>query len=124
MYRTKKAVIVNGQQLQSSEGDPYVAFRAHRARMQTRRNRKSEEQNYEKMIKLRRDFDQLRQLCLWTRQRELAKQELQDVNYKVGALILPSPTSPLLHHKQQLMMMKTITMSKANEFQTVWWYLL
>merc|ERR1711935_915402 len=39
MYQVKKAEIVNGQYSTTSDADPYVAFRTHRTRMQTRRNR-------------------------------------------------------------------------------------
>merc|ERR1712106_82739 len=77
MYQVKKAEIVNGQYSTTSDADPYVAFRTHRTRMQTRRNRKGEEQNYEKMTKLKRDFEQLRKLMGKLRQREEWKQDVQ-----------------------------------------------
>ncbi|KAH8861358.1 Enhancer of polycomb like [Schistosoma japonicum] len=54
-----------------SNTDPYVAFRRRSEKMQTRKNRKSDEQSYEKMLILREQMDslgcfQLRcKLCDW-----------------------------------------------------------
>ncbi|KAA3676629.1 enhancer of polycomb-like protein [Paragonimus westermani] len=42
-----------------SNADPYVAFRRRSEKMQTRKNRKNDEQSYEKMLMLRDQMDQL-----------------------------------------------------------------
>ena len=40
----------------TSDRDPYVAFRRRTEKMQTRKNRKNDEQSYEKMLILNRDM--------------------------------------------------------------------
>lgn len=60
---------------QSTNNNPYIAFRRRTEKMQTRKNRKNDEISYEKMIKLRRDLS--RALCLLqlVKQREETKRE-------------------------------------------------
>lgn len=43
----------------NSNSDPYVAFRRRSEKMQTRKNRKNDEQSYEKMLTLRDQMELL-----------------------------------------------------------------
>ncbi|XP_042350006.1 enhancer of polycomb homolog 2-like [Plectropomus leopardus] len=60
----------------SNNSDAYVAFRRRTEKMQTRKNRKSDEVSYEKMLRLRRDFSRSVSIVQMIRRREEAKREL------------------------------------------------
>ena len=48
-----------GSGSQTTATNPYIAFRRRTEKMQTRKNRKNDEVSYEKMLKLRRDLNQV-----------------------------------------------------------------
>lgn len=60
----------------TSNNNPYLAFRRRTEKMQTRKNRKNDEASYEKMIKLKRDLGRVLQLLELVKQREFIKKEL------------------------------------------------
>lgn len=55
--------------------NPYLAFRRRTEKMQTRKNRKNDEQSYEKMLKLRRDLSRAVTLLELIKRREKTKRE-------------------------------------------------
>eukprot|EP00127_Corallochytrium_limacisporum_P002274 Clim_evm62s109 gene=Clim_evmTU62s109 len=57
----------------ASANDPYVAFRRRSERIQTRKNRQRDEINYEKIIRLQRDFERLKDLVSAMKDREQTK---------------------------------------------------
>lgn len=56
--------------------NPYLVFRRRTEKMQTRKNRKTEEQSYEKMLILKRDLIKAQQILKVIKQRESLKKEL------------------------------------------------
>jgi hypothetical protein len=60
----------------SSSSNPYLAFRKRTEKMQTRKNRKNDEQAYTHMLKLKRDLMKSLKLMELTRDREIKKNEL------------------------------------------------
>ncbi|CAB3401903.1 unnamed protein product [Caenorhabditis bovis] len=58
--------------------NPYVAFRRRAEKMQTRKNRKNDEDNYEKILKLVHDFSKAQQLFNMTTRREKLKLAMID----------------------------------------------
>jgi len=60
----------------SSNNDSYVAFRRRTEKMQTRKNRKSDEAGYSKMVKLRREFCQVVMLMELVQRREFIKTDI------------------------------------------------
>ncbi|KJE90071.1 EPC1 protein [Capsaspora owczarzaki ATCC 30864] len=67
----------------ATERDPYVAFRRRFEKMTTRRNRKTDELSYERMLKLRRDFERVRTLLDSLRRREKYKLEGYQVDVEL-----------------------------------------
>ncbi|XP_014245319.1 enhancer of polycomb homolog 1 [Cimex lectularius] len=65
------------------DDNPYLAFRRRTDKMQTRKNRKSDETSYEKMVKLRRDLSRALQLLEMVKRRETAKKELVDLTVQL-----------------------------------------
>ncbi|UMM21761.1 hypothetical protein L5515_003301 [Caenorhabditis briggsae] len=59
--------------------NPYVAFRRRAEKMQTRKNRKNDEDSYEKILKLMHDMSKAQQLFDMTARREKQKLALLDV---------------------------------------------
>ncbi|KAF7232645.1 hypothetical protein EG68_08413 [Paragonimus skrjabini miyazakii] len=59
-----------------SNADPYVAFRRRSEKMQTRKNRKNDEQSYEKMLMLRDQMDQLGKILSGLMKREAYKEAI------------------------------------------------
>lgn len=59
----------------STNNNPYIAFRRRTEKMQTRKNRKNDEISYERMIKLRRDLIRSKDLLKLIHQREEIKKE-------------------------------------------------
>ena len=55
--------------------NPYLVFRRRTEKMQTRKNRKTEEQSYEKMLILKRDLIKAQQIVKLIKQRESLKKE-------------------------------------------------
>ncbi|CAF0712238.1 unnamed protein product, partial [Brachionus calyciflorus] len=55
--------------------NPYLVFRRRTEKMQTRKNRKTEEQSYEKMLILKRDLIRAQQILKLIKQRENLKKE-------------------------------------------------
>ncbi|CAH8837725.1 unnamed protein product [Trichobilharzia szidati] len=65
-----------------SNTDPYVAFRRRSEKMQTRKNRKSDEQSYEKMLILREQMDSLGEILGRLVKREAAKEAIVSCDYR------------------------------------------
>lgn len=59
----------------TATNNPYLAFRRRTEKMQTRKNRKNDEQSYEKMLKLRRDLSRATTLLELIKRREKTKRE-------------------------------------------------
>lgn len=59
----------------AAPNNPYLAFRRRTEKMQTRKNRKNDEQSYEKMLKLRRDLSRAVTLLELIKRREKMKRE-------------------------------------------------
>ncbi|KAJ3616806.1 hypothetical protein Zmor_009013 [Zophobas morio] len=59
----------------ASVSNPYVAFRRRADKILTRKHRKVEEHSYERMVKLKRDFEKLRTLLEMVKKREKLKRE-------------------------------------------------
>jgi len=59
----------------SSNVNPYIAFRRRTEKMQTRKNRKNDEESYIKMLKLRRDLNRAVLLLDLVKKREKMKKE-------------------------------------------------
>lgn len=59
----------------SQTANPYVAFRRRTEKMQTRKNRKNEEDSYMRMLKLRRDINRVVMLLDMVKRREKLKKE-------------------------------------------------
>jgi len=55
--------------------NPYLVFRRRTEKMQTRKNRKNEEQSYEKMLILKRDLCKAQQIIKLIKKRENLKKE-------------------------------------------------
>lgn len=58
---------------QLNSNNPYVAFRRRNERIQTRKNRKSDENAYERLVKLKRDLLKAMALMELVKQRETLK---------------------------------------------------
>ncbi|XP_070694726.1 enhancer of polycomb homolog 2 isoform X2 [Pempheris klunzingeri] len=67
----------------STNGDAYVAFRRRTERMQTRKNRKSDEASYEKMLRLRREVSRTVTILEMIKRREKSKRELLHLTLEV-----------------------------------------
>ncbi|CAH8522867.1 unnamed protein product [Heterobilharzia americana] len=65
-----------------SNTDPYVAFRRRSEKMQTRKNRKSDEQSYEKMLILREQMDSLGEILSRLVKREATKEAIVSCDYR------------------------------------------
>lgn len=63
--------------------NPYVAFRRRAEKMQTRKNRKNDEDSYEKILKLMHDMSKAQQLFDMTARREKQKLALLDVESEI-----------------------------------------
>ncbi|RNA23057.1 enhancer of polycomb -like protein [Brachionus plicatilis] len=59
----------------TAPNNPYLVFRRRTEKMQTRKNRKTEEQSYEKMLILKRDLVRAQQLLKLVKQREAVKKD-------------------------------------------------
>ncbi|CAH8514582.1 unnamed protein product [Schistosoma rodhaini] len=66
----------------SSNTDPYVAFRRRSEKMQTRKNRKSDEQSYERMLILREQMDSLGEILGRLVKREATKEAIVNCDYR------------------------------------------
>jgi enhancer of polycomb-like protein len=60
---------------QTAAANPYIAFRRRTEKMQTRKNRKNEEDSYVRMLKLRRDINRAVMLLDLVKRREKLKKE-------------------------------------------------
>lgn len=60
--------------------NPYLVFRRRTEKMQTRKNRKNEEQSYEKMLILKRDLCKAQQILKLINKRESLKKEFLKLN--------------------------------------------
>ncbi|XP_006003852.2 enhancer of polycomb homolog 2 isoform X1 [Latimeria chalumnae] len=67
----------------STNTDPYVAFRRRTEKMQTRKNRKNDEASYEKMLKLKREFNRAITILEMIKKREKTKRELLHLTLEV-----------------------------------------
>ncbi|CAH8292985.1 unnamed protein product [Schistosoma turkestanicum] len=65
-----------------SNTDPYVAFRRRSEKMQTRKNRKSDEQSYERMLILREQMDSLGEILGRLVKREATKEAIVGCDYR------------------------------------------
>lgn len=65
----------NRDQVQGQTANPYIAFRRRTEKMQTRKNRKNEEDSYMRMLKLRRDINRVVSLLDLLKRREKLKKE-------------------------------------------------
>jgi len=65
----------NRDQVPGQTANPYIAFRRRTEKMQTRKNRKNEEDSYMRMLKLRRDINRVVSLLDLLRRREKLKKE-------------------------------------------------
>ena len=70
-----KTEVRDGQNSSSSNVNPYIAFRRRTEKMQTRKNRKNDEESYIKMLKLRRDLNRAVLLLEMVKKREKLKKE-------------------------------------------------
>ena len=70
---TVKTEVRDGQT--GSNVNPYIAFRRRTEKMQTRKNRKNDEESYIKMLKLRRDLNRAVMLLEMVKKREKLKKE-------------------------------------------------
>ena len=70
---TVKTEVRDGQT--GSNINPYIAFRRRTEKMQTRKNRKNDEESYIKMLKLRRDLNRAVLLLEMVKKREKLKKE-------------------------------------------------
>ncbi|TGZ67178.1 hypothetical protein CRM22_004955 [Opisthorchis felineus] len=66
-----------------SNADPYVAFRRRSEKMQTRKNRKNDEQSYEKMLILRDQMDTLGEILSMLVKRETTKEAIVQSNLRM-----------------------------------------
>ncbi|OON18384.1 hypothetical protein X801_05763, partial [Opisthorchis viverrini] len=66
-----------------SNADPYVAFRRRSEKMQTRKNRKNDEQSYEKMLILRDQMDTLGEILSVLVKRESTKEAIVQSNLRM-----------------------------------------
>lgn len=67
----------------TAANNPYLAFRRRTEKMQTRKNRKNDEQSYEKMLKLRRDLSRAVTLLELIKRREKTKREQLHLSIEV-----------------------------------------
>lgn len=65
----------NRDQAPGQTANPYIAFRRRTEKMQTRKNRKNEEDSYMRMLKLRRDINRVVMLLDMVKRREKLKKE-------------------------------------------------
>lgn len=65
----------NREQTAGQAPNPYVAFRRRTEKMQTRKNRKNEEDSYIRMLKLRRDINRVVMILDMVKRREKLKKE-------------------------------------------------
>jgi len=65
----------NRDQVPGQTANPYIAFRRRTEKMQTRKNRKNEEDSYMRMLKLRRDINRVVSLLDLLKRREKLKKE-------------------------------------------------
>ncbi|CAI5444500.1 unnamed protein product [Caenorhabditis angaria] len=82
--------------------NPYVAFRRRAEKMQTRKNRKNDEDSYEKILKLVHDMSKARQLFDMTTKREKGKNRMEMSDFGTSTIYeelnekLRTATKPLV----------------------------
>lgn len=64
--------------------DPYVGFRRRAEKMQTRKNRKNDEESYERILKLRQDLQKALTLLEMVKRREKSKRELIKLSLEIS----------------------------------------
>ena len=73
------AIVLSGN---ASQDNPYTAFRKRNDKMITRRNRKYDEQNYERLYQFKKSFEQLTRLMELVCSREKMKSKLVQILYR------------------------------------------
>eukprot|EP01135_Chromosphaera_perkinsii_P005649 Nk52_evm20s356 gene=Nk52_evmTU20s356 len=68
---------------QASASDPYVAFRRRTERMQTRKNRKNDEASFERMLKLQRDLNRVKNVLTCVGKREKLKKKYIELAFDI-----------------------------------------